>query len=141
VIPIKFQVGQMYFKRNPWHGLKKISLNYSPAFFAIFDDFRVFWMKTWTIPYFARGSRKSGSFLCQLNGYLAMSTFRNRKYRTVLFFQIWKMSFVFLLKNIKNHKKLTWKIWIWSCLGSNLWGLVHFCAYSSTKLSCTVSEC
>jgi hypothetical protein len=65
-----------------------------PSIFAIFDDFRVFWMDKWTLPHFSRGSRKSGSFLRQLNGYLAMSTFRNRKYRTVLFFQIWKMSSV-----------------------------------------------
>jgi hypothetical protein len=28
---------------------------------------------------FSRGSRKSGSFLRQLNGYLAIGTFRNRK--------------------------------------------------------------
>ncbi len=73
---------------------KKFFLGYSSTFFAIFDDFRVFWMETWTTPYNARGSRKSGSFLRQLNGYLAIGTFRNRKYRTVLFFQIWKMSFV-----------------------------------------------
>ncbi len=58
----------------------------SSAFFAIFDDFLVFSMETWTIPYNVKGSRKLGSFLRQLNGYLAVSTFRNRKYRTALFF-------------------------------------------------------
>ena len=110
MISIKFRMDLMYFKRNPWHGPKKISLGYSPAFFAIFIDFRVFWMETWTIPDFTRGSRKSGSFLRHLNGYLAMTTFRNRKYRTVLFFQIWKMIFVFQLKNINSHKKLTWNL-------------------------------
>jgi hypothetical protein len=35
---------------------------------------------------FLRGSRKSISFLHQLNGYLAISTFKNRKYKTALFF-------------------------------------------------------
>jgi hypothetical protein len=49
------------------------------AIFAIFDDFRVFWMETWTLSHFARGSRKASSFLRKLNGYLAMGTFRNRK--------------------------------------------------------------
>jgi hypothetical protein len=74
------------FKTKSMTWPQKIFLDYSSAFFAIFDDFRVFWMETWTIPHFVRGSRKSGYFLCQLNGYLAMSTFRNRKYRTALVF-------------------------------------------------------
>ena len=66
------------------------------SIFAIFDDFQVFWMETWTLPHFSRGSRKSGSFLRQLNGYLAMSTFRNRKYRTVLFLSSLKNELCFL---------------------------------------------
>jgi hypothetical protein len=41
---------------------------------------------------------KSGSFLRQLNGYLAMSTFRNRKYRTVLFLTNLKNELCFLTK-------------------------------------------
>jgi hypothetical protein len=81
VISIKFRMDKMYFKRNPWHGPKKISLNYTSS---IFDDFQVFWMETWAITCITRGSRKSRSFLRQLYGYLTMSTFRNRKYRTAL---------------------------------------------------------
>ena len=61
-----------------------------------FDDFRVFWMETWTIPYFTRRSRKSGSFLHKLNCYLAMSTFRNRKYRTARIFTNLKSEICFL---------------------------------------------
>jgi hypothetical protein len=65
---------------------KNFSELISPSIFAIFDDFRVFWMETWTLPHFSRGSRKSSFFLHQLNVYLAMSTFRNRKYRTAQIF-------------------------------------------------------
>ena len=50
----------MYIKRNPWHGSTKFSWTYSPPFFAIFDDFRVFGMDKWTLPHWARGPRKSG---------------------------------------------------------------------------------
>jgi hypothetical protein len=80
MIPVKFQGEVMYLKQNPLHGPKKISLRTS--IFAIFDDFLVFWMETWTLPHFSRGSRKSSFFY----GYLAMGTFRNRKYETTLVF-------------------------------------------------------
>ena len=84
------------FKTKSMTWPKKIFLGYSSAFFAIFDDFRVFWMETWTVPYFSRESRKSGSFLLHLNGYLAISTFRNRKYKTALVFLILKNELCFL---------------------------------------------
>ena len=91
------------FKKKSMTWPKKISLSYTLVFreifklrpssiFAIFDDFRVFLMETWTIPHFAWGSRKLNSFLFQLNSYLAISTFRNRKYRTAL-----------VISNLKNE--------------------------------------
>jgi hypothetical protein len=137
VIPIKFQVGQICFKRNPWHGTKKIFLDYSSAFFAIFDDFRVFWMETWTLPHFTRGSRKSGSFLRQLNGYLAMSKFRNRKYRTVLFFWNLKNELCFLTSEDQLSNASYLKIAVWRCPGSNIRYLIHFRTDSSPNISGT----
>jgi hypothetical protein len=95
-------------------------------------------METWAIPHFTRESQKSGSFLRQLNGYLAMRIFRNRKYRTALFFfQIWKMSFVFQLININNHIKLTWKLKPEVILEVNLKSIVHFGAHHTTNISRT----
>ena len=41
------------FKTKSMTWPKKISLNTS-SIFAIFDDFRVFWMETCTIPYIAQ---------------------------------------------------------------------------------------
>ena len=124
VIPIKFQARQMCFKRNPWHGPKKFFLGYSSTFFAIFDDFRVFWMETWTTPYNARGSRKSGSFLRQLNGYWTRSTLKNRKYKrkhtkdqTALSFENLKNELCSLSnKHPLSHESYL-KILVWSCLG------------------------
>ena len=63
------------------------------ANYETFDDFLVFSMEIWTISHFARRWRKLGSFLRQHNGYLAISTFRNREYRTGPFLAFWKMSF------------------------------------------------
>ena len=138
VIPIKFQVGQMCFKRNPWHDPKKISLNHKPSsIFAILDDFRVFWMERWTIPYFTRGSWKSGSFLRQLNGYLALSKFRNRKYRTVLFFSNLKNELCFLTSEDQLSNASYLKIAVWRCPGSNIRYLIHFRTDSTPNVSST----
>jgi hypothetical protein len=111
----------MYFKQHPWHGPKKISLNYSTSIFAIFDDFRVFWMEKWTLPHFSRGLRKSDSFLRQINGYLAMSTFRNRKYRrkpamdkTGRVFANLNNELSFEINNHQLSHKIPLKITVWS---------------------------
>jgi hypothetical protein len=127
----------MYFKRNPWHGQKKIFLDYNSAFFAIFDDFRVFWTETWTIPCIARGSRKSGSFLRQLNGYLAVSTFRNRKYRTVLFFSNLQNELCVLTNGYQLSHASYLTIAVWRCPGSNIRYLVHFRTDSTPNISDT----
>jgi hypothetical protein len=112
----------MYFLRNPWHGPKK-------SIFAIFDDFRVFWMETTTqttLPHFSRGSRKSSSFLRQLNGYLARGTFRNRKYKTALFFSNLNNELCLLTNKNQLSRESYLTIVVWSYPRSNLKYLVHF---------------
>jgi hypothetical protein len=57
---------------------------------------------------FLRGSRKSISFLHQLNGYLAISTFKNRKYKTALFFSNLKNE----LCSITNKQQQSYKTYL-----------------------------
>ena len=107
------------------------------SIFAIFDDFQVFWMETWTLPHFSRGSRKSGSFLRQLNGYLAVSTFRNRKYRTALFFSNLKSELCFLTNEDQLSHANYLKIAVWRCPESNIRYFIHFRTDSTQNISDT----